>query len=92
MDILESRLFLLVPHEFLQRRQAHVLIRFVGAEGVPEGMDTDLFANPGLFDVFGNQILDCGDVHRRAVFGEEEGVIITVSARYCGSEGNCEGL
>jgi hypothetical protein len=42
-----------VPHELLKGRKAHVLIRFVRTKGVSEGMDTHLFANPGLFDVFG---------------------------------------
>ena len=51
MNILEGCLFLFVPHQLLKTRQAHVFIRFVCAEGVPEGMDTDLCANPGLFQI-----------------------------------------
>jgi hypothetical protein len=34
MDILEGSLFLLMPHELLERRNAHLFIGFMGAEGV----------------------------------------------------------
>ena len=39
VNILQGRLFLFVPHQLLKSRQAHVLIRFVCAEGVPERLD-----------------------------------------------------
>jgi hypothetical protein len=47
-----------VPHELLQSGQAHVFVGFVSTKGVPEGMDTDLLANPSLFDVLGYQVFD----------------------------------
>jgi len=34
VNVLERRLFLLMPHQFLEGRKAHMLIRFVCAEGV----------------------------------------------------------
>jgi hypothetical protein len=37
---------LLVPHQLLQGRQAHVLIRFVCPKGVPQCMDAGLLPNP----------------------------------------------
>ena len=58
MSILQGRLLLFVPHECLQGRQAHMFIRFVRPAGVPEGMDTHLFANTRLFDILGNRIFD----------------------------------
>jgi len=45
-----------VPHEFLEGCQAHVLIRFVCAEGVTQRMHTSLLANPSPLDVLGNRI------------------------------------
>ena len=56
MNVLEGRLFLFVPHQLLQGRQAHVFIRFVCPEGVPECVNTHLLANPGLLDVLGNRV------------------------------------
>jgi hypothetical protein len=56
VNILEGRLFLLMPHELLEGRKAHVLIRFVCAEGVTQRMHTCLLANPGPLDVLGNRI------------------------------------
>ena len=58
MNIFKSGLLLLVTHQFLQGRDAHMLIRFVSAEGVPERMDAHPFADPGLFDVLGDNRLD----------------------------------
>jgi hypothetical protein len=39
VNVLEGRLFLFVSHQLLQRGKTHMLIRFVGSKGVPEGMN-----------------------------------------------------
>lgn len=58
MNVLQGRFLPFMPHQRLQSRNIHVLIRLVGAKGMPEGMDADLFADPGLFDVLGDNRLD----------------------------------
>jgi hypothetical protein len=40
VDIFEGGFLLLMPHELLKRRNSHVLIGFVRAEGMPESMRT----------------------------------------------------
>ena len=40
VNIFEGRLFLFVSHQLLQRGKTHMLIRFVGAEGMPERIST----------------------------------------------------
>jgi hypothetical protein len=58
MNIFEGRFLLLVPHQLLQGRDNHVLVRLVSAKGVPQGMDANPFSDPGLFDVFGDNRFD----------------------------------
>ena len=40
-----------MPHELLQSSNPHLLICFVRAEGMPERMDADPFADAGLFQI-----------------------------------------
>ena len=51
-----------MPHELLQCGNPHVFIGFMRAEGMPERMDADPFADARLFHIFGNGIL-----HRRDI-------------------------
>jgi hypothetical protein len=46
-----------MPHQLLQGRNPHMFIGLMGAKGVSEGVDADLFAEAGLFHIFGNDIL-----------------------------------
>ena len=65
-----------MTHQCLQRRDPHVLIRLMGAEGMHEGMDANLFKDADLLHIFGNEILDGRDAEGRAVFGEKEYLIV----------------
>ena len=58
MNIFERGFLLLVTHQGLQGRNTHMLIRLVSAEGVPQRMHAHSFADPGLFDVLGDNRLD----------------------------------
>ena len=58
MNIFEGRFLLLVTHQNLQGRNAHVLVCLVGAEGVAKRVDAHPFADPGLLDVLGDNGLD----------------------------------
>src|SRR3954454_2679662 len=54
----------------------HVFVGLVGAEGVAQRMHAHLFADAGPLDVLGDNCLDRGDVERRAVFGQEQRLVI----------------
>jgi hypothetical protein len=58
MNIFEGCFLLLVTHQGLQGRNAHVFVCLVGAEGVAKRVDAHAFADPGLFDVLGDDRLD----------------------------------
>jgi hypothetical protein len=65
-----------MPHHLLQCGNAHVLVCFMRAKGMTECVDTHLLADTSLFHIFGDDILDRGDVEGRAVFGQEEYLIV----------------
>ena len=47
-----------MPHEFLKRRNPHLLISFMSPERMPQRVDADLLADTGLLHIFRNDILD----------------------------------
>jgi hypothetical protein len=58
VNIFQRRFLIFMSHERLQGRNAHVFVGLVGAERMPEGMHTHLFADPSFFDVFGDDRFD----------------------------------
>lgn len=51
MNVFERGFLASVPHEALQRCNAHVFIRLMCAEGVSESVHTHLFADAGFPNV-----------------------------------------